>query len=348
MRGADYYHTEEVEEEETAFVTMTDMTVSILFILLILLAFFASQLRPEGVKSEEIIEGLNAQLEVLKDENVELKALLSDQDIDFATLSETKSRLEAANRRLAELERILSEQEDIEAELLQALANTDLLEKQLEEFSENRLDRLEIYNSAVRDTRVGLLQTLKSQIDAEYPELRVRLSATEDALQFVGEGLFASGNRSLSASSTVKVRRIAEILENSLSCYTIGSRSAFAQECNEGYALIDALQIEGHTDSDGTLSFNTRLGADRAAATYGAMVEHLPGLTDHRNLASQPVLSVAGYGEDRPVAPNDTNENKSLNRRIDLRFIMLRPSSVEEIDEIKSVLQTYAPGRNDP
>lgn len=32
------------EEEESAFVSMTDMTVSFLFIVMILLAFFASQL----------------------------------------------------------------------------------------------------------------------------------------------------------------------------------------------------------------------------------------------------------------------------------------------------------------
>lgn len=348
MRGADYYHAEEVEEEETAFVTMTDMTVSILFILLILLAFFASQLRPESVDSDKIIERLNAQLEVLRDENSELISLLFDQDIDYATLSETKSSLEAANRRLAELERVLSDQEDIATELLQITARAERLEELLRELNENRLDRLEIYNSAVRATRVRLLQSLQSQIDAEYPELRVRLSAREDALQFVGEGLFASGSRSLSAASTIKVRRIAEILEDSLSCYTMGSRSAFSRACNEGYALIDALQIEGHTDSDGPLSFNTRLGADRAAATYGAMIEHLPRLTDHRNLARQPVLSVAGYGEDRPVAPNDTSGNKSLNRRIDLRFIMLRPSSVEEIDKIENVLQSNLPERDDP
>ena len=35
------------EEGESVFVSMTDLTVSFLFILLVLLAFFATQIQPE-------------------------------------------------------------------------------------------------------------------------------------------------------------------------------------------------------------------------------------------------------------------------------------------------------------
>ncbi len=42
------------EEEESAFVSMTDMTVGFLFIIMILLAFFASQMRdPDAVSKLE-------------------------------------------------------------------------------------------------------------------------------------------------------------------------------------------------------------------------------------------------------------------------------------------------------
>src|ERR1700680_300807 len=47
MRGAFRRHQRE-EEEESVFVSMTDMTVSFLFVVMILLAFFASQFNPKA------------------------------------------------------------------------------------------------------------------------------------------------------------------------------------------------------------------------------------------------------------------------------------------------------------
>src|SRR6476661_2134971 len=53
MRGAFRRHQRE-EEEESAFVSMTDMTVSFLFVVMILLAFFASRFNPK----ESVPKGL--------------------------------------------------------------------------------------------------------------------------------------------------------------------------------------------------------------------------------------------------------------------------------------------------
>ena len=54
----------------------------------------------------------------------------------------------------------------------------------------------------------------------------------------------------------------------------------------------------------------------------------------HQNLRRQPVMSVSGYGEMRPIETNETTEGKSANRRIDLRIIMYAPSTVEEVAEV--------------
>ena len=32
-------------------------------------------------------------------------------------------------------------------------------------------------------------------------------------------------------------------------------------------------------------------------------------------------ISTAGYGDTLPVAPNDNDENKALNRRVEIRFL---------------------------
>ncbi|TPK92452.1 OmpA family protein [Mesorhizobium sp. B2-4-17] len=68
------------------------------------------------------------------------------------------------------------------------------------------------------------------------------------------------------------------------------------------------VEVSGHTDSDGSPEANKTLSERRAQAVANALVaDGVP--------RSQ--ISAAGYGEDRPVAANDTPKNKALNRRIE-------------------------------
>lgn len=67
--------------------------------------------------------------------------------------------------------------------------------------------------------------------------------------------------------------------------------------------------IEGHTDSDGDYFRNQSLSVRRAEAVRQHLV----------NAGAMPSqLTVIGYGQMRPLAPNDTATNKSRNRRIEL------------------------------
>jgi outer membrane protein OmpA-like peptidoglycan-associated protein len=70
------------------------------------------------------------------------------------------------------------------------------------------------------------------------------------------------------------------------------------------------LLIEGHTDSDGGAAYNAALSRRRAEAVRLALVER--GVPAER-------LSVAGYGEGRPIASNDTAVGRERNRRIEMR-----------------------------
>lgn len=68
--------------------------------------------------------------------------------------------------------------------------------------------------------------------------------------------------------------------------------------------------IEGHTDSSGSETANQRLSEERA----GAVASRL------RNALALPTLQIQalGYGEERPVASNDTDAGRASNRRIDV------------------------------
>lgn len=69
------------------------------------------------------------------------------------------------------------------------------------------------------------------------------------------------------------------------------------------------IEVTGHTDSDGDADFNQRLSQARADAVVLYLAD--AGIARER-------LSAAGYGTSRPVAPNDTEAGKALNRRIEI------------------------------
>lgn len=73
------------------------------------------------------------------------------------------------------------------------------------------------------------------------------------------------------------------------------------------------VRIEGHTDSRGSNAVNEKLSTDRANSV-------LQYITANSNL-DQSMVTGIGYGEDRPIASNDTEEGRALNRRIDVVII---------------------------
>jgi outer membrane protein OmpA-like peptidoglycan-associated protein len=70
-----------------------------------------------------------------------------------------------------------------------------------------------------------------------------------------------------------------------------------------------ALEINGHTDNVGTHDYNVELSRRRAAAVVDALVAaHV----------SRDRLTAGGFGPDQPIAENDTEKGRALNRRVEL------------------------------
>lgn len=68
-----------------------------------------------------------------------------------------------------------------------------------------------------------------------------------------------------------------------------------------------ALEIQGHTDNAGTPAANQKLSQDRADAVRAYLARK--GITSDRLVAK-------GFGSGQPLVPNDTNEHRALNRRV--------------------------------
>jgi len=71
------------------------------------------------------------------------------------------------------------------------------------------------------------------------------------------------------------------------------------------------VSIIGHTDSKGSDAYNMALGMRRAVAVRDKLLEF--GLNPAR------ILGVESRGESEPIAPNDTDQGRFENRRIEFK-----------------------------
>lgn len=110
-------------------------------------------------------------------------------------------------------------------------------------------------------------------------------------LQLPSNITFATGSANISQSFSPVLNDVARVL----------------QEYEKTTMLI-----EGHTDSTGSAEYNQQLSLNRAKAVRNHLVGN--GVDSRR-------ITTEGYGESMPVADNDTESGRQLNRRVELRII---------------------------
>jgi OOP family OmpA-OmpF porin len=81
-----------------------------------------------------------------------------------------------------------------------------------------------------------------------------------------------------------------------------------------GASTTMQIEVGGHTDNRGRDATNQRLSAERAQAVAAYFAAH--GADASR-------IRAVGYGKARPVAANDTDEGRQLNRRVEI--IIIKP-----------------------
>lgn len=89
---------------------------------------------------------------------------------------------------------------------------------------------------------------------------------------------------------------------------------AILNQVADSLTASSALRVEigGHTDSQGSDSFNTKLSERRAQAVKDYLVAR--GIDTAR-------LEVKGYGESQPIDTNETPEGRELNRRVEMKVL---------------------------
>ncbi|MCB1340556.1 MAG: OmpA family protein [Pseudooceanicola sp.] len=308
------------EDEESAFISMTDMTVGFLFIVVILLAFFATQIAP---KTEDLVP---KQLLEQRDQQVaELQELLLKTQKGGDIVLDLSQKNFKLTVELAEARRAagLSPEDSLVQKLHELRAEIDRLHRLLKPMTQD--NPIEHYNRTVSTELRELLESIRNRIMTADPKIEVTISDSNDALHFTGDGIFAPNDTRPTRAGVARLRTIAGILADEVGCFTFGGPSEVATGCNPSATVIEAVQVEGHTDTDASDLYNMTLSAGRAAKAFGVLVSAQPDLLAYRNLRHQPVVSVAGYGEGRTIADESQPGGKDANRRIDIRFIMYAP-----------------------
>jgi chemotaxis protein MotB len=151
-----------------------------------------------------------------------------------------------------------------------------------------------------------LERQLKSVMGAELKNHEVDMNVTPEGfvISLKELGFFDSGRADLLPGAAEKIKRIANILEeHSLS-----------------------LRIEGHSDSQPI--HNAQFRSNWELSTARAMTV-LSLLVDESNYDPTKV-SVAGYGQYRPVADDSTPEGRKMNRRVDLVVLGAAPAQLTQ------------------
>jgi outer membrane protein OmpA-like peptidoglycan-associated protein len=159
-------------------------------------------------------------------------------------------------------------------------------------------------NSAagVADQKAGVADTKATAADQKATQAATRAAAVEQAQRKIvyevvlneNQGNFKFGDTGLPDSAKARIDElVAQIKADPKGAY---------------------FEIEGHTDNVGDDMYNSKLGMDRAEVVKRYLYEQHQ-IPLHR-------MNVISFGEAKPVAPNNTRDGRSQNRRVVIRVLV--------------------------
>ncbi|MBY5957660.1 OmpA family protein [Membranicola marinus] len=260
-----------------------------------------AELKKTNEFQAETITELRQRIQILED----LRKELTTTKEKFAALQGSHDQLrQAYDNALEEKDKLITTYSEDMAAFSRELANK---EKSLEQ-QRSRLDSL----SRDIDRREATLLQLKEQSRQQQIRMDTLQSTITQALNnFSGSELSVreeGGKIYVSLSQELLFGKGSNVIDNKGRRALIQLAGVLRDQTNVN------INVEGHTDSDGTPFRNWQLSVERATAVVQILTAN--GLNPERIIAS-------GRAFYDPVAPNDTEENKKLNRRTE---IILEPN----------------------
>ncbi|MGB3368368.1 MAG: OmpA family protein [Acidaminobacteraceae bacterium] len=259
--------------------------------------------------------------------------IVTGKNLEFAIkqVEDTQKRLEASKAEISQAEnqlRLLKDDLEITAaEVLDGeialKMSQDEVDKQKEIIAESNRELGELRSKlqGIAVLRLSVLSDVKKSIEGklgkrnEQGEELVLINSNGNIV--INEGLvFEYNSYNLKAEGKQLLSKLADAFEDVL-------------DDSNTRANIDAINIQGHTDSRGDSEYNRDLSTKRATAVINYLMH------DNTNLENKygKYFLAGGYSEFRPVSSAKTEAAYSLNRRIEISVILKDASIQDVIDE---------------
>jgi chemotaxis protein MotB len=207
---------------------------------------------------------------------------------------------------------------NLRGELAKATGQAGDLSKQADE-QRRLIDRLKREKEQLDAIKARFDQLKRKLESLTRLGLNVTVRNNRMVIQLPGDLLFESGRTDLKADGRNMLEQVAEV---------IGKDAGLASR---------TYQVAGHTDNKpygGQHIDNWGLSLMRAreVTVYLTGVKGAPGKKGGGGLDAKR-WSAAGYGENDPITPNDTDDNRRKNRRVELVVL----PNVEEMIDLQSL-----------
>lgn len=215
--------------------------------------------------------------------NIDL-ALIQREKIQRDRLAISRLELERTKEELAKSKDALNA---AGIELEGEKSRAEMTAKELED-ERNRSEMTARELEAERASRLEAEQRANQAADELSKISAVKRDERGVVLTLSGSVTFQSGKAELLDSAKGKLEEVAEALVK---------------------AKAQGVVIEGHTDSQGSMSLNKELSQERADAVKDYLVDH--------GVPADAIRAV-GKGEAKSIADNDTPEGRAMNRRVEI------------------------------
>jgi len=204
--------------------------------------------------------------------------------------------------------------------LAEALEETEAAKQRSDQF-----DVMLTELSGREQARIGMVSEIGIELASQGIE--VEIDETRSVLSIPVEVLgFESGSSAIDSQFEPTALALGEVIA-----------SVLIED--EKYKGLDTVFVEGHTDDipmEGLHGGNWGLSTNRAISLWRLWEDRLSiDLGSLQGHSGEPLFSVSGYSDTRPInAVQKTDADRSVNRRIDIRFTEHRLTE-EEINEVR-------------
>lgn len=283
----------ELEEGESYYVSMTDLMVGVLFVFIIMLAYFALHFRDT---TEELTSAKDAHTTALMKVATELRTHNTDIEVDY------KNRIVC-------------------------LKDADLLESgavgERRCFAYSGAAPTDVQSEATQKTAAAqatFASTLNGDISRTVPSASVSLS--DGSTTFDPDRLFNSGTATLSGEGQSAVTELARSLAERLPCMAYGVE---ASNCSSD-TKMSAVTIVAHANINAFTAEGRAaqaLSLERSVAFHQALIAAQPVLGQLRNQpeGGEPLLRVSSVGNSSVNAPSGGS-----GKTLAIQFQMAAPS----------------------